>query len=162
MKRTSCYNRLFNFFFLLIPLTLSLSAQESLPTVYKLGEYETALEEEQGHYPQTLLDACNGDMQKAFELWLGFLKELEAFAKQSGCELEGSSIWLQVFFQADGSISHIGYYPKPNSRVLDDEAFKKCLESFAATYHMPLDSKQSYYNYTDARFPLIYELYDRQ
>ena len=162
MKMTSYCNRLFTLFLLLIVMALSLPAQETLPMVYKLGEHETALEQEQGHYPQTLLDACDGDMQKAFELWLGFLKELEAFARQSGCELEGSSIWLQVFFQTDGSIAHIGYYPKPNSRVLDDEAFKKCLESFAATYHMPLDSKQSYYNYTDARFPLIYELYDRQ
>ncbi len=161
MKMTH-FNRLISFWALFMLISPALPAQETLPAVYKLGEHEKALEQEQGHYTQTLLDVCDGDMQKAFELWLGFLKELEAFAKQSGCELDGAGLWLQVFFQADGSIAHIGYYPKPNSRVLDDENFKKCLESFVATYHMPLDSKTAFYNYTDVRFPLIYELYERQ
>ncbi len=139
-----------------------MAQSQSLPTVYRLGEEEDALEQVQTTHQQTLLDACDGDMSKAFALWLSFLKELEAHTKSLGCSLDGVGLWIQVFFSADGRIEHLGYYPKPHSRVLNDKELKACLEAFVATYHMPLTSSKPYYNYTDVRFPLIYELYQRQ
>ena len=157
-------NRFFVLFFLLLSLIAltTATAQEPLPTVYKLGEEEEALEQVQTTHQQTLLDACDGDMSKAFDLWLSFLKELEAYGKSAGCSLDGTSFWLQVFFSADGRIEHLGYYPKPDSRTVSDEELKTCLEAFVATYHMPVTTAKPFYNYTDVRFPLIYELYQRQ
>ncbi len=140
----------------------SLPAQDALPTVYRLGEQEDALEQVQNKHQQTLLDACNGNLSKAFTLWLSFLKELEAYAEEQGCKLDGVSIWIQVFFSANGQIEYIGYYPKPNSRTMEDEQFRRCLQSFITTYRLPLTSEKPYYNYTDVRFPLVYELYEHK
>jgi hypothetical protein len=145
----------------LLPLFSFAQTTEPLPKSFVIGTYEEAYEEVVSDYQQSFLDICENDLQQGAELWLSLLQEMEAYADQREYNLKGVNIWFHVFFAADGSITHIGYYLKPDSRHVESAGMLEFLASFAEQYQLPRISDQPFANYSAASFPIVYNLLKR-
>ncbi|MBK7407698.1 MAG: hypothetical protein IPJ40_06205 [Saprospirales bacterium] len=129
---------------------------KEIPPVFVIGDYEPEYEALTGNYSKSLLDVCGSDMTQAFDLWIGFVEEIEAYSKQSGFELNGVKAWIHVFFNEDGTITHIGFHLKPTSRNVDTDALASFLSQFIGQYQLPFTAREKYSNYTSVSFPSMY------
>lgn len=149
---------------LLIVLTFSFSAtllmaqtpvaNLPLPRVFQLGGNEQAYEELSKEYSQSLLEVCNNDMTTAFEKWLDMMGAIEDYAKKINFDIKGVKVRLHVFWSPDGTVDHIGYVFRTNSRNIRPEEFSAFLSSFTRQYTFPMKSQQKFSHYTIATFPL--------
>lgn len=130
------------------------SAQPALPTVFLLGEYENQYE---GIVPgyQSLLEACDNDMNIAFEKLMSMMQEMEAYAGMTGYDLKGVNAWMHFFWREDGSIEHIGFYLKPNSKNVNTDGLKNFLNAFTQQYKFPLKTTRKYAHYSSFSFPVM-------
>ena len=136
----------------------TLSAQsEEMPEVFRLGENEKGYEALNQTYSQTLLEVSNFDTQKAFNAWMDMMKEMEEYAKKIRFDIKGVKLWLHVFWNEDGSISHIGYLLRPDSRNIDPLELAAFFKTFKGRYTLPLSSSKKFSHYTGANFPIYSE-----
>lgn len=135
-----------------------LSAQETaLPKVFILGDEEQVYETLTHDYSETLVTACNNDMDVAVEKWLGMMQEMESYAKKIRYELRGIKMWIHVFWDADGSVKHIGFRLRPESRNVRPEELAAFLSSFMNKYKLPLSYDKKYSHYVGVTFPTFVE-----
>ncbi len=132
---------------------------DSLPPVFMIGEYERAYEELVGDCGVHLLDICSDSMDLAYKKWLSLLSDIEDYAQKNEFEIRGSKLWFNVFWNQDGSIKHIVYYPKPNSRNMNFDKFTQFLRIFLVKYKSDLVSEDCFSHYGTATFPSFAELY---
>ena len=123
------------------------------PKVFILGEHEDAYEQLNIDYSVMLLTACNGDMDLAYQKWLSMLNEMEAYATLINYDIKGVKVWLNVFWNEDGTVKHVAYHLKQNSRNIDTAEFTAFLVSFINRYKFPLISDENYSHYGSASFP---------
>ncbi len=123
------------------------------PKVFILGEHETAYEQLNLDYSVMLLTACNGNMDDAYQKWVSMLNEMEAYATLINYDIKGVKVWLNVFWNKDGSVKHIAYHLKQNSRNIDTAEFTAFLTSFMNHYKFPLVINEKYSHYGSASFP---------
>jgi len=102
-----------------------------------------------------LFAVCNNNMELAFDNWTVLLKDLEDFSNKSNIDLKGVKLWLNVFWDKDGTIDHMVFYPKPNSRNLNYDNVKALLTNFAKTYQSPLKHTTRFSHYGSATFPVF-------
>jgi hypothetical protein len=129
---------------------------DNIPKVLIIGQDEKAFETLQLNYENQLLSVCNNDMDAAYTLWIDMLKEMETLdAALPNFDLNGINIWLYVFWEKDGSIAHLAYYLKPNSRFVREEELTAFFNSFVARYQLPLsaNASSSFSHYSAAFFP---------
>jgi hypothetical protein len=131
---------------------------KTLPKVFVLGEFESSYDDLVKNYEQSLLTACDCTMKSAFAKWLGMLHELDLYAKKQEVDIRGVKVWLHVFWKADGSIDHIAYHLRPNSKNIDDAVMTTLLESFAKQYVFPVTSESGFAHYSTGSFPVFGEL----
>ena len=130
---------------------------DMLPKVFILGEQETAYDQLQQTYKQTLLEASGNDMKKAFDYWLIMIKEMEANADKVNYNLNVVNVLINVFWNEDGTIAHLGYFLRPNSRNVKTEELTAFFSSFIAQYKFPVTSARKYSHYSKATFPTFSE-----
>lgn len=133
-------------------------AADKLPKVFVLGEHEAAYDALVTDYETSLLDACDCTMKEAFTKWLEMLHELDVYAEKRDVDIRGVKAWLHVFWRADGTIDHIAYHLRPNSRAIDTAAMTEVLTGFAETYTFPLIADGGYAHYSTGSFPVFGEL----
>ncbi len=131
---------------------------KALPTVFLLGEYEANYDELVQTYPLSMLEACACSKEDAFSKWIGMLNELDIYARKQNVDIRGVKLWLHVFYNADGSVKHIAYHLRPNSRQLDAEVIVPLLEGFARQYRFPITGDQGYAHYSTGAFPVFGDL----
>ena len=119
-----------------------------------IGEDEKYFESLSLDYSSTLLTVCEDDMTLAFSKWISMLQEMEAYADVIGYDLKGMKLWLNIFWEKDGKIKHIAFYPKPISRNTDMAELKAFFSSFVNHYSFPLTAEDKYSHYGSATFPL--------
>jgi len=119
-----------------------------------IGEDEKYFESLSLDYNSTLLTVCDDDMSVAFSKWISMLQEMEAYADVIGYDLKGMKLWLNVFWEKNGKIKHIAFYPKPISRNTDMAELKAFFSSFVNHYSFPLTADDKYSHYGSATFPL--------
>jgi hypothetical protein len=131
---------------------------DTVPRVFTLGEYDgKPFESIKANHETTLLSACKNDMEAAYYMWVHMLKYMETHSKKVGYDLNGVKMWLYVFFEKDGNIKNIAYYPKPNSKNFKAEEMTAFLSSFCKTYSFPLKFDKNFSNYSNATFPVLIE-----
>ena len=126
----------------------------ALPSVFTLGEHSSLYEDIMPGY-QTLLEACEGDMQVAHKKLYSMMKEMEAFAKVVEFDLDGVKAWMHFFFKADGTIEHIGFHLKPNSRNMDLTEVNTFLKNFSKQYKFPINAEFQFSHYSSFSFPVF-------
>jgi hypothetical protein len=125
----------------------------TLPKVFILGQHEKAYEKLYEQSSTVLLEVCHDDMNEAFDKWLGMLEEMEAYSNEIGFDIKGVKVWLNIFWDKDGSIEHIAYHLKVNSRNIDQMELSAFFSSFMNHYTFPVVSDRKYSHYGSASFP---------
>jgi hypothetical protein len=128
---------------------------QSLPSVFILGEYDKQYEAAMPGYI-TLLEACDGEMKTAFDKLMMMMREMEAYATLEKYDIKGINAWMHFFWREDGSIEHIGFYLKPNSRNVDTEKLRNFLNGFANWYKIPVQSGKKFAHYSSFAFPIAF------
>ena len=137
---------------------ISMPIDSALPRVFVLGQFDgTPFERMKKDYETTLMTACKNDMETAYYCWLHLLKSMESFATKSNYDLSGMKLWLYVFWEKDGTIGYMAYYPKPNSRNFKAEDHNAFLNEFRKNYVSPLKHEKAFSNYSNASFPVMVE-----
>ncbi len=149
---------LISFSFLASGRSAASPPQDTLPKVFMLGEYDgEPFEAVKTQYEYPLINACHSDMETAYYCWLHMLTHLETYSKKTGFDLNGVKFWLYAFWNKDGSVAHLAFYLKPNSRNIKPEDLKSFLSGFAEVYTSPVKSDKDFSNYASAAFPVQIE-----
>lgn len=138
-------------------LSLSALKAQEVPQVFMLGKQEKAYEELTRNYRQTLLEACGNKMGVAFEKWLEMMQTMETYADEVNYNIDGLKLLLHVFWDEDGSIAHLAYFIRPNSRNVDTQELNAFFSGFIRQYKFPLSSDRKFMHYTKASFPTFDE-----
>ena len=133
--------------------TMVKQGEPLLPVIFQLGEFEVQMDQEAMVHNTQLLTACEFDIEMAYGKWISMIKEMEAYSKRINFDINGVKVWLNVFYEKNGQIGHIGYYLKPNSRNLDRDEFAAFLKSFVNNYTFPHTYKEPFSHYGSAAFP---------
>lgn len=128
-----------------------------LPQVFMLGEHEDAYEKVKQQYSRTLLEVSDYDTQAAFGNWMQMMQAMEEHAEKLKFDLKGVKLWLHAFWGADGSLQHIGYLLRPDSRNVESLQVAAFLKTFMKKYEFPLTSSREFSHYTGANFPIYSE-----
>lgn len=127
------------------------------PTVFQIGEFPSKFEELGENYNKALIEICDNDMREAHRQWQNLLKSIEAYSIKRNVDLKGVKIWIKVFWKEDGSIEHIAFHLKPNSKNISEEKLQKLLIDFVNSYEekIPTSKKESFSQYSTASFPTL-------
>ena len=139
---------------ILLACSFSSIAQESASIVSLIGDDEKGYEKTISECPSLLLEVADNSMDSAYKIWTGMLADIEESASDSGVDLKGAKIWINLFWEADGSIKKVVYYPKPNSKNMDFTQVTKVLENFASNYNLPINHTGCFSHYGSASFPV--------
>ncbi|MFK7807593.1 MAG: hypothetical protein AB8F74_07345 [Saprospiraceae bacterium] len=123
------------------------------PKVFIIGDYEKQYQDLLSEHEMLLLTACDNDMNVAFEKWQGMLLAMEEHSEAVKYDLRGLKMWLNIFWDEDGTVNHIAYYLKPNSRNADTERLTMFFRDFMNNYRFPLIVGEKFSHYGMATFP---------
>lgn len=132
---------------------------DTLPDVFMIGQNEIQYEDLVANCNKPLLSVCSDSMDLAYRSWMGLLSQMEQYAEKSDFDIKGIKIWLNVFWDSEGTIKHLVYFPKPNSRNMDFDLLTKFLAKFVDTYEMDSSETNCYSHYGSATFPTFAEIY---
>jgi hypothetical protein len=128
-------------------------SSSKVPLTFLISEDDDAYGDLVANTPTSLLDVCDNAMDKAYKKWIYMLADLEEEAENQGFDVKGLKVWINFFWNADGSINHIVYYPKPNSKNIEYKDFTKFLDHFAENYILDVEANSNFAHYGSASFP---------
>lgn len=124
-----------------------------MPLVSLIGEDEdifVALAETHG---DIFLEVCDNDMDVAYDKWMDMLVAMEDYSQEINYDIRGLKTYLYVFWNADGTIKHLSFYPKANSRNIPIAELRAFFKGFAKKYKMSATSERGYSHYASGSFP---------
>ena len=126
-----------------------------LPAVSLLGEYESLFADLSPTHGDILLNVCGNDMDIAYERWMEMLGAMEDYATSINYDLKGVKTYLHVFWNPDGSIAHIAFFPKANSRNVPVAELKAVFSGFTKDYRMQIETETGFNHYASGSFPVF-------
>lgn len=132
---------------------LLLAEKLDLPKVFLIGEHEAQYESLYEKYNEILLSVANDDMTLAFDKWMNMLVAMENYADQIEFDIKGVKVWLKLFWNKDGTIDHLSYFLKPNSRNVEYAKMSAFFSSFINNYQMPIQAHAHFTHSGSAAFP---------
>lgn len=130
-----------------------------LPTVFQTGAYEKEYEQLVVDHSAMLLSVCDNSMDKAYSLWTSMLRDIEREAEKRQYDIKGVKIWINAFWNENGGIDNIVFYPKPTSKNIDYREFELFLNEIADQLHIEIFTKQGFSHYGSASFPIYHKLH---
>ena len=130
---------------------------DTLPVVFMLGQDDRAFDALKTEHDLQLLAVCRNDMELTYYLWIQMMKNMESYATRTGFDLNGIKLWLYAFYNKDGSIRHLAYHAKPQSRNFKPEDMSAFLTGFVKTYKLPITADRSFQHYNVGFFPVLVE-----
>ena len=147
------------FFFLLICLAIgsSLSAQD-MRKAFLLGENEEQYDQLRTEHARTLLTVFNNNEEQALKTWFQLMQKMEDYSDKIDFDLNGVKLFINVFWNADGTIAYVGALPKPDSKNVKTEDLIAFFSSYLRqnTVTAPA-SDRKYSHYTSVFFPIFAE-----
>lgn len=129
-----------------------------IPRVFVLGQYDGVLfEKMKSDYESSLLTVCKNDIETAYYCWAHLLKHVESHAAKSNFDMNGIKLWLYAFWEKDGTLAYLAYYPKPNSKNFKADEMTAFLSDFCKVYTAPYKYDKPFSNYSTAVFPVMIE-----
>ena len=101
-----------------------------------------------------LLTVSDNSMENAFALWNNLLADMEDAAETENFDIKGVKVWINCFWNEDGSIKNIFYYPKPTSKNMDFAQLTTFLNDFAETYVLPSEFDSCFSHYGSGSWPV--------
>jgi len=145
-----------HFLFILLFLFASSLAigQVASANVCLIGENESEYEQLMGECSTPLLYVTDNSMDEAFDIWTDMLAKMTSNASDQGLDIKGVKIWINLFWEADGSIKKIVYYPKPKSKNMDFDKLTSFFQSFSEDYNLDIDYETCFSHHGTAAFPV--------
>lgn len=143
--------------FLALNLLTAQTQQSQLAKVFVLGQAEERYEQLTSTYTQTLLGACQNNIQVAFDQWLVMMRAIDEHAGRVNFNLKGVKVWLHVFWAENGTIDHLGFLLRPDSRYVEEAELRAFFADFVSNYQFSIKSDRKYSHYTGATFPTLSE-----
>ena len=128
---------------------------DDYPLVFTIQEEQVIFEQLTALYPVSLLDVCEYDMDVAFDKWTGMMHALELHADKNNFNIKGVKMWIKVFWAADGSVEHIAYSLKPQSRNVKIAELNAVIKTFMEKYKFPQTGATKFSNYASVSFPMF-------
>jgi len=125
------------------------------PMVSLLGEDETMLTDLLNSHGTILLDVCGNDMEIAYAQWMDLLGAMEDYSKEIEYDIRGVKMYLHVFWNSDGSIKYISFFPKANSRNVPIAELRAFFKGFVKNYKMDIESESGFNHYASGSFPVF-------
>lgn len=132
---------------------------DTLPPVFMIGEKEAEYEKLVEECSEPLFAISDNSMDKAYASWLGMLYDIELYAASDSFDINGVKVWINVFWNGDGSIKHISYFPKPNSKNIDYDKMTLFLNRFSEQYKFKESFERCFSHYGSATFPTHAQYY---
>ena len=126
------------------------------PQVFLIGQYEDQYLVLSEKFPQPFLQVYNNDIDLAFKGWSELLMDIEDFAADISFDLKGVKLWLNIWFNPDGTIAHLAYFPKPNSRNIPEAQLTAFFRTFVKQYHYKDTAVQGFQHSASASFPTFF------
>ena len=128
----------------------------ALPEVFLIGEYEDQYPELSIQHPKVFMSVFNNDIDLAYKGWSEFLMDVEDYAADINFDIKGVKLWINLYFNADGTIAHLAFFPKPNSRNVPQEHLVAFFKNFVRQYHFPEQAEEGFQHSTGASFPTFF------
>ena len=160
-----------NIFILFLLITCAISGLQAqiaesktntIQKIFQLGEDENIYDELVKGYPLSLLEASNNDVKVAFDKWIGVLEDMQNYADKIRYNIKGVKLRLHVFWNENGSIDHLGYLLREDSKNVNDAELKAFLKTFVSRSQMDIESVRKYSFYTTATFPVYAERFSEK
>jgi hypothetical protein len=129
--------------------------QAELPKVFVIADDQAAFEQLSGQYPTALLEVCAYDMDAAYNKWTNMMHAFELHADKNNVNIKGVKMWVKVYWAADGSVDHLGYSLKPNSRNVKADELNALFRTFIEKYKLPQTNDIKFSHYGSVSFPLF-------
>lgn len=84
-------------------------------------------------YPRSLSDHFQ-NINEAFSLWNDFENQFITFLASQKSSFEGGKIWVEIYWNADGNIEHVGYFSQKKLTRSKDEELSDLFTSFVDEY----------------------------
>jgi hypothetical protein len=130
---------------------------DTIPVVFMLGQDDRAFDALKIEHDLQLLAVCRNDMELTYYLWIQMMKNMESYANRTGFDLNGIKLWMYAFYNKDGSIRHLAYHAKPQSRNFKPEDMSAFLAGFVKTYKLPITADRPFQHYNVGFFPVLVE-----
>jgi len=145
--------------FLLFVCSLLATARTNAQPARKaffLGENEEQYDQLRTKYARTLLTVFDNNQEAALQAWFQLLQQMEAYSQKINFDINGLKLYLNVFWNEDGSIAYIGTLPGPTSRNVTKEDLLAFFASFIRQYvpDGPV-SERKFSHYTTVTFPVF-------
>ncbi len=112
-----------------------------IPRVFLLGDdTDTYSERLSYEYSYLLIFACNSNVEEASAKWIDMMNAIEDYSEEVGFNLKGLKMWINIYWDKDGTVRHIAYYLRPESRNADTKALTAFFTSFCSKYKLPLNA----------------------
>lgn len=92
----------------------------------------------------------------AYKGWSELLMDIEDYATDIDFDIKGAKLWLNVYFNADGTIDNLSFYPKPNSRNIEKDHLVAFFRSFIRHYTYPETAEMGFQHSASASFPTFF------
>ena len=144
-----------------LTLTLDLAQAQSgttviVPEVFLIGEYESEYARLSKQHPAIFASVYNNDIDRAFRGYSNMLMDIEDYAADNNFDIKGVKLWFKLFFNADGTLEHLAYFPKPNSRNIPEEELTAFFQQFVDQYQLQVKSEKAFQHSASAGFPTFF------
>jgi hypothetical protein len=133
------------------------TSADTTPVVFMLGQDDRTFDALKMEHDLQLLAVCRNDMELTYYLWIQMMKNMESYASRTGFDLNGIKLWMYAFYNKDGSIRHLAYHAKPQSRNFKPEDMTEFLSGFVKTYKLPISADRAFQHYNVGFFPVLVE-----
>jgi hypothetical protein len=130
--------------------------ESTLPSVFLIGEYENQYLDLAKAHPAQFISVYQNDIDRAYTGWANCLMDMEDYASRINFDLKGVKLWMNLYFNADGTISNLAFFPKPNSRNIPEEELITFFKGFVSHYRLPVTAEKGFQHSTSASFPTFF------
>jgi len=142
---------------LLVHAQSQLFAQPTgLPGVFLIGEHEDQYLPLAQEHPGSFMALYNNDINLAYRGWSELLMDIEDYAIDLDFDIKGVKLWLNIYFNADGTISNLAFFPKPNSRNVPNDQLVGFFKNFIRQYHLSETAEVGFQHSASASFPTFF------
>ena len=107
-------------------------------------------------HPAIFASVYGNDINQAFRGWSDMLMDMEDYAAQTNFDIKGVKLWFSLYFNQDGTIRHLAFYPKPNSRNVPVEDIAAFFKNFIAQYKLPVKADKAFHHSASGGFPTFF------
>lgn len=137
------------------PQSQAQELQDTISSVFLLGENEGYYNRLSEKYNHTLLHVTDNNMEQAYQVWIQMQKDMETYAETIDFDLNGVKIWMHAYWAEDGKLEFISFFPKPNSINIPVQEIRAFLLSFQRQYYSQVQSDGGFSHYASAHFPTM-------